>query len=340
MRLIPEYMEFVEGKLIRYTINNDDVLGQALDLRKDTGTFTGTATPIISYGDDDVRGADTQVTFDIAPVKQVVYLQFQPSYVEALRDFGLRAVERKLRDRIVHVCERTYAGVNIEFRTEPPTDFAEYENVELVGVDPNGTGLFGYDNSPGKDSGNVRLYDRIGGVNAKTQQDGFDGFGGVFVRSLMGFSKHPGDFAKSVPGASDLFDETFDPFRSDRGEPVSSTDLAEGLETLTSGDGCPAKDRKGQIECAIFVLGNLVGGTLSHEIGHSLGLANPFMDGFHNAGDAPARLMDSGGDRPFEERSELLGTAPGEFCDDEYTYLRTILPSKAPESDVQRPGCF
>jgi hypothetical protein len=52
-------------------------------------------------------------------------------------------------------------------------------------------------------------------------------------------------------------------------------------------------------------LGNLIGGTLSHEIGHSLGLANPFMEGFHNAGDAPNRIMDSGGNRPFVERAEL-----------------------------------
>jgi hypothetical protein len=64
------------------------------------------------------------------------------------------------------------------------------------------------------------------------------------------------------------------------------------------------------------------------------------MDGFHNAGDAPARLMDAGGDRPFLERAELQGTAPGEFCDDEYAYLRQILPKDEPAPSVQRPGCF
>jgi hypothetical protein len=337
MTLIPE---FVEGRLVRYIVNTDDALGQALDLRRDTGSFTGTITPVVSFGGDTVSGVATSATFALAPVKQVVYLQYQPSYVEGLRDFGMRAVDKKVRARILEVCKRTYAGVNIEFREEPPTDFALFAQVELLGVDPNGTGLFGYDNTPGKDTNNERLYDRLGGVNARTQQDGFAGYGGVFLRSLMGFSLHPGSFATSVPGADAEFDRIFDPFRSDIGEPITSSDLAGGLDTLADGAGCPATDRKARIQCAIFVLGNLIGGTLSHEIGHSLGLANPFMDGFHNAGDAPARLMDAGGDRPFLERAELKGTAPGVFCDDEYLYLRQILPTNEPEPNVTRPGCF
>ncbi len=338
LTLIPE---FVEGRLVRYVINTDDALGQALDLYADTGSFTGTATPVISYGTDRVVGVSTPASFGIAPVKQVVYLQFQPSYVEGLRDFGLRAASARIRDRVIEVCERAYEGVNIEFRTEPPTDFALFEQVELLGVDPNGAGLFGYDNSPGKDSGNLRLYDRLGGVNAMTQADGFPGFGGVFLRSLMGFSKHPGDFAKPVPGADELFDRIFDPFRADRdGEPIRAADLGGGVAAVTDGAACPAQDRKGQIACAIYALGNLVGGTLAHEIGHSLGLSNPFAEGFHNPGDAPNRLMDAGGDRPFAERAELSGQGPGVFCDDEYAYLRMILPSSAPAPNVQRPGCF
>lgn len=337
LTLIPE---FVEGRLVRYVVNTDDALGQALDLRTQTGTFTGTARPVTSYGATVVRGVAVQTSFALAPVKQVVHLQFQPSYVEGLRDFGLRAVHRQIRDRILEVCKRTYAGVNVDFRLEPPTDFALYEQVELVGVDPNGAGLFGYDNSPGKDSGNLRLYDRLGGVNAVTQSDGFPGFGGVFLRSLMGFSKHPGSLAKQVPGADARFDTIFDPFRADQdGEPIRAADLSGGLVAVT-GAACPATDRKGQIECAIYVMGNLVGGTLAHEIGHSLGLAAPFQEGFHNPGDAPNRLMDAGGDRSFAERAELGGQGPAVFCDDEYAYLRAILPSAAPAPAVTRPGCF
>ena len=338
MYLIPE---FVEGPLVRYVINTDDALGHALDLTKDTGHFTGTLTPIVSYGADTVRGVGLSVSFDIAPVKQVVYLHFQPAYVEELRDFGLRAVDKKIRDRIMKVVNEAYAGVNIEFRGEPVTDFALYENVDLVGVDPNDMGLFGYDNSPGKDNGNLRLYDKLGGVNATTQEDGYPGYGGVFVRSLMGFSKHPGSFTKSVPGADDVFDQIFDPFRADQdGEPITANDLSTAIPTLAEGASCPGNDRSSQIACAVFVMGNLIGGTLSHEIGHSLGLANPYSDGFHDAGDAPNRLMDAGGDRPFLERAQLQGQGPGVFCDEEFTYLQEVLPTTAAPPTIQRPGCY
>ncbi|MGE0548225.1 MAG: hypothetical protein AB7O24_20845 [Kofleriaceae bacterium] len=338
LRLLPDY---VEGRLIRYVLNTQDNLGEAVDLRDQTGKFVGTATPLISYDGEFVIGKAKSITLDIAPVKQVVYLDFQPTYVEALRDFGLRAVDSKIRERILQICRDTYEGVNIEFRTEPVTDFALYEDVALVGVDPNNKGLFGYDNSPGKDNNNVRLHDRLGGVNAETQQDGYDGYGGVFLRSLMGFSKHPGSFAESVPGADPEFDKTFDPFRADQGgTPVSSADLAGGIPSLTDGASCPASDRKAKLACAIYVLGNLVGGTLAHEIGHSLGLANPNQEGFHNSSDQPNRLMDSGGDRPFLERAVLQSRGPGVFCDEEYDYLRRILPKDVPPPDVERPGCY
>jgi hypothetical protein len=339
MTVVPEY---ADGRLVRYVISTDDAIGHALDLRKDTGHFTGTFTPIVSYGSDTVRGVSSTAQFDLLPVKQVVYLHYEPAYVEELRDFGLRAVDEQIRERILQVCRAAYEGVNIEFRTEPPTDFALFEDVDLMGVDPNNMGLFGYDNTPGKDAGNLRLDDRIGGVNATTEQQHFPGYGGVFVRSLMGFSKHPGSFAASVPGADDMFDHTFDPFRPDQGgTQVTSADLAgTDIRVLTDGSACPGTDRKTNIECAVFVLGNLVGGTLAHEIGHTLGLANPYADGFHDAGDAPNRLMDSGSDRPFLERAELQGQGPGVFCDDEYTYLREILPSPDPPKNVIRPGCF
>jgi hypothetical protein len=119
-----------------------------------------------------------------------------------------------------------------------------------------------------------------------------------------------------------------------------ASDLGGNFTPLANGDGCPASGRKDKIACAVFVLGNLIGGTLAHEIGHSLGLANPFMDGFHDNGDEPNRLMDSGGDRPFLERAELQNLGPGVFCDDEYKYLRDILPSTDPADTSERPTCF
>jgi hypothetical protein len=164
----------------------------------------------------------------------------------------------------------------------------------------------------------------------------------VFVRSLMAFSEHPGKFAPKTPGADPNFDKIFDPFRSDQdGTPITSSDLQAPIEDITDGNACPASgDRHAQIDCAVFVMGNLIGGTLAHEIGHSLGLANPYADGFHDSGDAPNRLMDAGGDRPFLERAEIQGEGPGVFCDDEYSYLRQIMPTNTPPDNIARPGCF
>jgi hypothetical protein len=332
--------ELVGGRLARYAVNPDDALGRALDLRSETGELTGTVTPVVSYRGARVRGRSRPVSFAVAPVKQVVYLDFAASYTEGLRDFGLRAVDGRIRERILAVCREAYRGVNIEFRTAPPTDFAWFETVELVGVDPNDQGLFGYDNSPGKDSGNLRLYDRLGGVNAQIQEDGYPGFGGVFVRSLMAFSLHPGAFARSIDGADPLFDEVFDPFRPDRGgEPIRAVDLVSAHPAVLDGAGCPGHGRAQQIACAIFAIGNLIGGTVAHEVGHSLGLANPYQDGFHNTGDAPNRLMDAGEARPFVERAQLMGQGPAVFCDAEYAYLRRILPSSDPASEAARPSC-
>jgi len=332
--LIPE---FESGNRVRYVVSTDDALGQAIDLRTVTGSFTGTIQPIVSYGGDQVSGPTTSVALGIAPVKQVVHLDFRPSYVESLRQFGLRAVDQQIRAQVVATVRAAYPAVNLEVRTEPPTDFALYSLVEIHGPDPNGMGLFGYDNSPGKDTGNLRLWDRLGGVNAVTQQDGYPGYGGVFIESLMAFSQHPAS-GPSAPIADPLFDELFDPFRPDRGDIIVGADLSGGVAVVTAGQ-CPAGDRSTRIGCAVYAMGNLIGTTLAHEIGHSLGLANPYSEGFHDFGDEPNRLMDAGGDRPFAERAVLGGRGPAVFCDDEYQYLREILPSSLPADTSPRPRC-
>src|SRR5690606_6062601 len=132
--------------------------------------------------------------------------------------------------------------INVEIVTEPPEDFKLYTTIEIAGPDPNGLGLLGYDNSHGKDRNNERLFDKVGGVNAKTQEDGFPGFGGVFIESLFSFSTHPPPGTpQSEEIAVPLFDEIFDEVRPDRGSPVISADFAgEGIPVLTSGNACPA----------------------------------------------------------------------------------------------------
>lgn len=337
LELIPDY---VDGNLVRYIINEEDPLGQTIDLRAETGTFDGFVQPVIVFGDDEFEGVLTPATFHIDDVRQVVWVQFTPSYVESLRVFGMRALDSRLRERILTVLRRDYQSVNVEFREEEPDDYALFATIEIAGPDPNGLGLLGYDNTPGKDFNNERLFDHIGGINALTQEDGFPGFGGVFIESIFTYSPHPpsGGGADVAVG---VFDDIFDPFRPDRGgEAVSSIDfVGPGIPDLESGGSCPAQDRRLQAACAVWVLGSVVGSTVSHELGHSLGLADPLGERFHNLGDAPNRLMDQGGNRTFEERAELDGQGPSTFCVEAYQYLRGILPTDEPDLLDGREHC-
>ena len=330
--------ELVDGHAVRYVINENDALGQRIDVRYQSGLFQGTVTPRIEWRDQSVAGDPAAFAFHLAKVKQVVYVNFLPVYVESLRAFGLRAIDDRIRARVLAVLQQDFATIGVELREEAPDDWAYYAQVDVGGPDPNGLGLLGYDNTHGKDTGNVRLYDRIGGVNALTQQDGYPGYGGVFIESLFGYSEHPGKWSEPTD-PDDRFDAIFDPFRPDRGgKPVGEADLAGGdVPMLGNGDECPSEDRTQQIACAVWVLGNMIGTTVSHELGHSFGLADPYGPDFHDLGDEPNRMMDA--DRPFAERAVLDGEGPSLFCDEEYAYLRQILPTDEPDDPQVRPPC-
>lgn len=353
--VVQPLLRYPDGPVGRYVLDETDALGQALEprggLREAAGSFTGTAQTTLRYGKEAVSSKPVAVQLAVLPPKQVVLLTFLPSYQDSLRLFGLRQVDNAVRARVLEVARRDYAGLNVEFReipegAPPPSDFAYYAQVEIGGPDPNGLGYLGYDNTPGRDLNNRRLYDRIGGVNAVTQSDGSPGYGGVFSEQLMGFSAHPGFVAKikAQPEDEALFDAIFDPLRPDVGGKQATAREGAELPALSSGSICPAAvgDRNRQVSCAIFVLGSLIGTTMTHELGHSLGLANPQnpRGSYHNTGDLPGRIMNPGGLRSFRERAELLPSGPAVFCDTDYEYLRHILPGATPPPAIDRPPCL
>jgi hypothetical protein len=88
------------------------------------------------------------------------------------------------------------------------------------------------------------------------------------------------------------------------------------------------------------VLGSLIGTTMTHEVGHSLGLADPYGSEFHNVGDGVNRLMDAGAFRTFNERAEINGEGPAVFCDEDYQYLRKVLPTSLEDPLPVRPPCW
>ncbi|MFO0748369.1 MAG: hypothetical protein U1F43_22305 [Myxococcota bacterium] len=287
-----------------------DTEGNLRGLGLVAGRFEGTIAPLLLFGPDEVKGPPTDLVFDILPQKQVVYLRALPAFDGALEEFGLLVERQAIEDRILAVTTRDYEGVSIEFTWQEPTDYAEYETVELAGRDPNGTGLFGLDNTEGKDVGNLRFADVIGGYNAATQAGGYAAYGGVFPGEFMNLSSRAGD----NPLASPRFDDIF--------EPVSP---ALGGKPAQRGESDESDQRAADIREAVRVLGNLIGSTISHEVGHSLGLAN--VEGqFHNIGDNPGWLMDAGNFRPFEERAELDGQGPAFFEPNSLDYLKAVLP--------------
>jgi hypothetical protein len=288
-----------------------DLNGQMTGLGLVSGTLKGTVTPWVLSGSDAVLGKGVPFEVRVLPQRQVVWVKYLPGFSESLAHFGLAAVERSVRDRILEIAARDYVDVNIAFQEEKPTDFAEFGIVEVGGADPNGADLFGLDNTQGKDVGNVRFNDIIGGLNAETEEQGYYGYGGVFVESFLGLS--PGLDQGSLPIRDQRFDDIFAVFIPDLGgQPVAEGEYPGGSRDALIGE-------------AVRVLGNLVGNTITHEVGHSLGLSA--IDGeFHNVGDNPGWIMDSGSFRPFAERAEIDGYAPAVFSPFNRAYLQSVLP--------------
>ncbi len=338
--LVPEVLS---GPRLRYVLDETDTLGKVLALRTQTGTLTGTVQPTVQQGAVKLAGTLISVQLQLAPVRQVLYVSFLDSYLASLRHFGLRAADSLIRKRVLALSAQLFAGVNLDVRDREPTDFALYSVVDVAGPDPNGMGYFGYDNTPGKDVDNVRLYDHVGGINAVTQADGASGYGGVFTENFFAFSVHPNGLAAPV-ASTEAFDRIFDAFRADAGGTELTGKELSALSPVALNDGssCPAPsgDRAGQLRCAVWTLGNLIASTMVHEVGHSLGLADPHgaTTTYHNQGDLPNRLMEVGAARPFDERA-MLGAGPAQFCVDEFAYLRQILPSSDAAPAVQRQPC-
>lgn len=283
------------------------------------GTFMGQATPVAIAGTVELPGPTVPFGFVLGPVRQVVYVRLLPGFYASLSRFGLQNARAEIEAAIEARMRGIYEGWNVDLRFEEPDDFSRtaYSILEIGGPDPNGVGLFGYDNTPGKDIGNLRLFDLIGGTNAETQLDGYPGYGGVFVESFLFWSEEPGlpgDRPLGAPDPEPLFDEIFGPVRE-----------RAATRAEARGDGDP--ERVAQVRAAISALASIVGETASHELGHSLGMAQPYgsPNVYHNDFDGDGCLMDTGGDRPLGERMALDGYTPTQFCYDHPEYLDEIL---------------
>lgn len=278
------------------------------------GVLDAMFTPINILGSLEYEGIGNSARLELGPVRQVVWLRFLPGFYVGLPSFGLAAAAGRIEALIAQRIESIYADWNVDVRTSRPLDatMSGITVIEIGGPDPNGRGLFGYDNSPGKDVGNLRLFDAIGGANAESQADGYEGYGGVFIDGFLFFSESGAPTEGAGPDPDPLFDEIFDGVRN------APATLAE-----VEGRG----GRVAEVERATQALSSMVGETTAHELGHSFGLADPFGSStvFHNRVNRPGCLMDSGSSRPFGERSAQSGFEATHVCGDNAEYLDDIL---------------
>ncbi len=309
-----------------YEIERIGTRAQLTGLGSTPGVFAGKITPVLvdPYGTQE--GDAWQGEFRVLPSKQVVYMKYLPRFSTGLEKYGLRNVENEVRAQILEAASLPYKDVNVVFVDEPPTDFIDYATIELSGPDPFGDGVFGYDNSTNdgivKDTGNLFLADYIGGYNQGSAEEFNNPYGGIYIESFDYFS--PTISAKknngvAVDAASDLFDEVLGPFMPDLGGvPIRSAEIGTGK-------------RDAEIQRAIQLFGNVIGNTVAHEVGHSMGMAyfrgdeSGASSGYHNSGDLPGALMDSGSYRSFEERAAIDGAVPATFNAINSEYLDRIL---------------
>jgi hypothetical protein len=293
---------------------SNDAVGRLVGLGAEAGTFRGVATPAFLGKATFVQGIASPVELSIERPRQVVLLRPLAEFSSALARFGLHVCAQRIKAEALQAATRPYGNLDIEFSYDPPPLAADFTVVELGGADPNGALLFGLDNTTGKDVGNLRLDDTLGGVNGETAAQGLLAYGGVFVESFFAIS--PGLGIGAGGGKDSRFDEIFGPFAAELGgEPLAGT--------------CPAEGAVAELDFAIYVLGGLIGSTVAHEVGHALGLTA--LEGqLHNVGDNPAWIMDAGVYRPFGERVAIDGEGPEVFAPFDWDYLEALLPERSP----------
>jgi hypothetical protein len=248
---------------------------------------------------------------------QRVWVRFTPAWHVALSRFGLEGVRAPVEDAVLARLATIHRGYAVSFDRSAPRHLApgSYPVIELLDLDPNGVGLFGYDSSGPKDVGDRRRGDVVGGP-ARPRGDGLPGFGGIFVGSHCWWSMRPcaaGARPVLAPLTDPLFDEIFDPVRR-----------VHASAAEWSGAGTPR--RVAQVRRAVLALAAMVGEGAAHEFGHTLGLAAPHGPAgqWHDPGDEPGCLMERSEARPFGERAAQRGFAPTRHCHDAPGYLRAV----------------
>ena len=267
-------------------------------------------------------------------VPQFVRVVFRPELDQDLVAFGLRReapqggalnddqnranerVKQAVMDQALGVARWHYdrAKANVRFTTNDLSDLAPmpFVLVEVGGDRP----AAGHPAQPA---------DRNAGARMELTRDANTG---VFPGEFLNFSARPDRAIGVAPAFPDpQFDQIYDPIRPGAlGTPVGRIDLVTNqvdYPVVAPAVGAVARTRYDQIVRAIRVLGNLIGESIAHNVGHTLGLT-------HSAPSAPRQLMDPEADRGFAERA-LSGSGLGaEFTPAEANQLHQTVGQVGP----------
>lgn len=234
---------------------------------------------------------------------QHLVVRFDASAAIGLWRFGLTVAASRLEARVLALVERHFDGFAVEVHDAWPPGVVEAVQVRVHGDDPNGMGLLGTEPSAGKDVGNRVLDEQIGAFCPNAWEVGVPAWGGVFLASFFRFSP---TLFPSGGNVDARFDAIFGPFATELG----------GVPPIADGPS---------LDVAVEALAQLVAGTVSHEVGHALGLAAGTTD-WHHPGDSPGWRMDRGTARPFAERAALTGAISERWGVVDDLYLQQVLP--------------
>lgn len=274
--------------------------------------FEGEALPLIFTGGVFIEGSAFPCRLEVSALLQVVSLEFVEDFDDALVALGLEQRKDAIVRQVVAQSQALYDGFNVQFVSGTGGLAERYVRVDIVGEDPNGAGLLGLDPTAGKDVGNLILDEVLGGLDPSAAENGTMGWGGVFASSILTFSPH---WTKPGALADPAFDEVFGHF-------------APFLGGTPFHEGESEPERLRQVQTADRVLAHLLASTVTHEVGHCLGLPANLQapDALHNQGDNPGWIMDAGEFRPFGERAGLAGYQAETLSPQDSAYLAEILP--------------
>jgi hypothetical protein len=282
----------------------------------------------------DPAGDFTTTDYVNVSVPQFVRVVFRPEFDQDLVAFGLRRVapqggalnedqnranervKQAVMDQALNVACWHYdnAKANVRFTTNVLSDLAP---MPLVLVEVGGDRpAAGHPDQPADRNAGARM-ELTRAANT-----------GVFPGEFLNFSVRPDRAIGVAPAFPDpQFDQIYDPIRPGAlGTPVGRLDPVTNevdYPVVPPAVGAVARTRYDQIVRAIRVLGNLIGESIAHNVGHTLGLT-------HSAASAPRQLMDPEADRTFVERA-LSGSGLGaEFTPAEANQLHQAVGQVGP----------